>query len=78
MNEINLFNQLKEGYKTSTHNHNSFKQTIDSINWDSISTEDGESSYMIGCFSLSTGSTNPFDKACEPSVIFSDGSMVTL
>jgi len=78
MNEVKLYNRIKEGYNATTHNHNSFKRVVKSINWDCTFTEDDELYYMLNGFSLSVGCLNPFEEKCKPCIIFSDCSMVNL
>lgn len=74
--ELNLFETLKEAYKTSTHSHNRFKDAIKSIHWDKQFEADGEMYFNLGGFIFMIQSFNPFLEKWKPSAIFSDGSFV--
>ena len=73
MNELLLFNKLKEAYETSTRNFNSFKEAISSVNWDNKFEADGEIYFMLGKFTLAVENLDPFKEQWKPTVYFTDG-----
>lgn len=75
MNEIKLFDKLKNAYDITTKTNNFFKRVIDSIKWDSVFCEDDEFYYcMENGFFLVVENHNPFEERWEPCVYFSDNS----
>ena len=70
LNEIRLFEELKEAYETTTKTDNTFQSLIKSINWDSTFQEDGETYLCKGDFTLIIENLNPFEEQYKPSVIF--------
>ena len=80
MNELTLFEKLKEAYEISTHNNNRFLKLINSIKWDSKFYADGEHVFNKGSLSFATPSLDPFEctKDWKPSAIFmNDGSYIS-
>ena len=77
MTAFELFNKLKTAYEVSTHNHNSFKEVLDSIKWDNTFYADNEYYFIKGDLTLTTTSLNPFEVEWTPEVLFSDGSVLT-
>lgn len=77
MTQLAIYKRLKDSYEISTRNANHFEAAIKSIGWDAIFEADGEMYYSIDRFTLIIGSVNPFQGILKPSVIFSDGSMVS-
>lgn len=76
MNEMKLFETLKEAYETSTPNCNRFLNAINSIKWDSVFNADGETYFAKGGFTLTVENVNPFAENWKPTVFFSDSSVV--
>lgn len=78
MTAFELFTNLKTAYEVSTHKHNSFKQAIESVNWESTFYADNEFYFVKGDLTLTTTSLNPFEVEYTPEVLFADGSLLTL
>lgn len=78
MDTFNLFLKIKEAYETSTHNHNRFRELLDSVKWDNTFFADGEYYFIKGNMTFITPSYNPFDMQWKPSAIWDDGSAVHL
>ena len=76
MSEVKLFEGLKNAYDNTTHSFNFFKAKIDSIVWDKVFQEDGETYYCKGDFILMVENINPFEEQWKPSVMFSDNSII--
>lgn len=72
-----LFNKLKTAYEVSTHNHNAFKEALESVKWDDKFYADNEYYFVGGGLTLTTTSLNPFEVEWTPEVVFADGSMLT-
>lgn len=77
MTSFTLYENLKNAYEVSTHNHNSFKQAIESVNWDEKFFADNEYYFVKGDLTLTTTSLNPFEVEWTPEVLFADGSLLT-
>lgn len=82
VDELRLYEELKEAYETTTHKVNRFLNKINSIKWDcSFKTEDETIMYCLGDFSLevynSDGKPNPFTQFRKPDVMFSEGLIVS-
>ena len=77
MTAFTLFENLKNAYEVSTPNHNSFKQALESVNWDHTFYADNEYYFIKGNLTLTTTSLNPFEVEWSPEAIFSDGSVLT-
>jgi hypothetical protein len=77
MTSFTLYEKLKNAYEVSTHNHNSFKQAIESVNWDEKFFADNEYYFVKGDLTLTTTSLNPFEVEWTPGVLFADGSLLT-
>ena len=77
MTVLDLFYKLKNAYEVSTHNNNSFKQALESVNWDNTFYADNEYYFIKGGFTLTTTSLNPFEVEWKPEALFSDGSLLT-
>lgn len=77
MTSFTLYENLKNAYEVSTHNHNSFKQAIKSVNWDEKFFADNEYYFVKGDLTLTTTSLNPFEVEWTPEVLFADGSLLT-
>lgn len=77
MKSFTLYENLKNAYEVSTHNHNSFKQAIESVNWDEKFFADNEYYFVKGDLTLTTTSLNPFEVEWTPEVLFADGSLLT-
>lgn len=71
---LNIYENLKEAYETSTHNFNRFADLISRIAWDSEFYADGEYYFIKGDMTFTTPSLNPFKMDWQPSAIFTDGS----
>ena len=83
VDELRLYEELKEAYETTTHKVNRFLNKINSIKWDcSFTTSDETIMYCLGDFSLevynSDGKPNPFTQFKKPDVMFSDNSILEL
>ena len=83
MNELKLYEQLKEAYEATTHSVNRFANKINSIKWDcNFTTSDETIMYCVGNFSLevynSDGKPNPFTQFKKPDVMFSDNTILEL
>lgn len=77
MKEYEIFTQLKKAYDTTTRRHNKFLEAINSIEWTDKFQADGEFYYCLGKFILTVQNVNPFEQQWEPSVLFTDGSLIT-
>lgn len=77
MTSFTLYENLKNAYEVSTHNHNSFKQAIESVNWDEKFFADNEYYFVKGDLTLTTTSLNPFEVEWTPEVLFANGSLLT-
>lgn len=77
MTSFTLYENLKNAYEVSTYNHNSFKQAIESVNWDEKFFADNEYYFVKGDLTLTTTSLNPFEVEWTPEVLFADGSLLT-
>ena len=77
MTAFELFINLKNAYEVSTHNHNSFKQAIESVDWDDTFYADNEYYFIKGNMTLTTTSLNPFKVEWPPEALFADGSLLT-
>ena len=76
MEELKIYEKLKEAYETTTPSNNRYLETIKNINWDDSFIADDEYYYTYGGMLFTTQSLNPFDEKWKPSVIFSDGSSI--
>lgn len=76
MNEMKLFETLKEAYETSTPNCNRFLNEINTVAWDQTFTEDGETYFVKDGFTLTVENVNPFEENWKPMAFFSDKSVV--
>ena len=76
LNEMKLFEELKEAYNNTTHSFNSFKARIESIIWDKVFLADGETYYCKGDFIFTIENIKPFEEQWKPSVMFSDNSII--
>lgn len=77
MTTLELFYKLKNAYEVSTHNYNSFKQALESVEWDNTFFADNEYYFVKGGFTLTTTSLNPFEVEWKPEALFADGSLLT-
>ena len=77
MTTLELFYKLKNAYEVSTHNYNSFKQALESVNWDHKFYADNEYYFVKGNLTLTTTSLNPFEVEWKPEALFADGSLLT-
>ncbi len=75
--EFQLFESLKKAYETTTLNYNKFQAIIESVKWDNVFHADGEIYFCKDGFTLTIENINPFAEAWRPSVMFSDGSILT-
>lgn len=76
MNEMRLFETLKEAYETSTPNCNRFLKAINAVAWEHTFTEDGETYFVKDGFTLTVENVNPFEENWKPTAFFSDHSVV--
>lgn len=76
--EFDAFRLLKNSYGASTRRTNHFKSAIDRIRWDSVFSVDDEIYLNAEKFVLIIDNLDPFEEKRKPSIIFCDGSMVTL
>lgn len=78
MEELKIFEKLKNAYECSTLSNNLFEKALKSIKWDSTFFEDCEHYYCYGNMCFTTPSLNPFEctKEWKPSAIFNDGSYI--
>ena len=76
MTTLHLFETIKEAYETSTHNFNNFKNTLESIKWDSKYFADNEYYFNKGDFTFTTPSLDPFNMKWEASGIWDDGAVI--
>ena len=77
MNEIKVYEQLKEAWELSTQKHNYFSDAINSIKWDSTFEADGEMYFTKGKFVLTVENIDPFKEQWAPEVMFSDGGILS-
>lgn len=78
MNELKIYETLKEAYETTTQLFNHFKNVVGSIKWDHIFEEDGETYFCFeNGFTLTVENMNPFLESWKPTVYFSDNSVLT-
>ena len=77
MTALDIFYKLKNAYEVSTHNNNSFKQAIESVNWDDTFYADNEYYFIKGELTITTTSLNPFEVEWSPEALFADGSLLT-
>jgi hypothetical protein len=80
MTTFDIYRKLKEAYETSTHNHNRFAETINSIRWNDHFEADGEHYYKYGDLLFITPTLNPFEVKSwnRPSFFFSDNSHIRI
>lgn len=80
MNELKIFNALKEAWETSTRANNRFGAELACVcAWDAQYFADGSYCYDLGGFSFFTPDTDPFGACASdwpPFAIFSDGSHI--
>lgn len=78
MDELKLFERLKEAYETSTRNYNSFEAAIMAVKWDETFYADEEYYFCKGDFIFTTPSLDPFEitKSWCPEAVFSDRSQI--
>lgn len=74
---IELFMKLKEAYDTTTPKNNRFKKALESINWESTFSADGEFYFVKGNMIFTAQSLDPFAEEYKPSAIFLHGSYVS-
>ena len=77
MNELRLFEHIRDAYMVSTKNNNVFKKYLESIKWEFKYIADGEYNFGIGDFSFATPSLDPFNMKWEASALFSDGTILS-
>ena len=72
LEELEMIENLKNAYGSSTHKENLFKKTIESIAWDdSFKTIDGTKVFVKNNVSLEIHSLDAFDPI-RPSIIIDD------
>ena len=76
MEELKIYERLKEAYETTTSSHNRFLEAIKNIKWDNSFIADNEYYYILGGMIFTTQSLNPFNEKWKPSIIFSDSSSI--
>ncbi len=78
MESLELFEKIKEAFETSTHNHNRFRELLNSVKWDNTFFADLEYYFIKGGLTFTTPSYDPFDMQWRPSAIFDDGTMLKI
>jgi len=76
MNELKMYDTLKNAYEISTLKVNKFKEAIDKIKWDHNFEADGEIYFVKDKFTLTIENIDPFKERWSPTVFFSDNSMI--
>ena len=78
MTAYDIYENLLEAYETSTMNANRFLKAINKIAWDQTFEADGEFYFLKDRFTLMTPSLDPFHMEWRPSVLFGDGSYISV
>lgn len=68
MEDLQLYELLKDAYESTTKNYNRFKKVIESTKWDNTFTADGEHYFIKDNLTLTIENTDPFKEAWKPTV----------
>lgn len=75
MKELNLFNELREAWESSTPKYNIFADKLNTIEWTEKFFADGEYNYILDGFTFCTPTLDPFAVgAWKPNAMFTDYS----
>lgn len=76
MKTLDLFLKIKEAYETSTHNHNRFRELLNSVKWDNTFYAENEYYFLKDDMTFTTPSYDPFNIKWKASAMWDDGSVV--